>query len=369
LLQGWICRDVNDSKRFRFCDKINRASFEEAQSLSENENPQTKTGHETAPVRKTTTAKLTRKVIRMESVSEKRTVSFCVVGNVMLDAITSLHHVKLAEADRFPTLRNPIRLIAGGTGVIAALGASKQGFYPVSIIGKIGTRSDDGQPDTAARFIIDSLTDENIHMCFSKDNQRPTGTTMITYFSEDARLLVADRGANDSFTMEDLSPEFLATVARSDILLVSGFMLVEPTQARAMMRLMEEARSHHRLVILDVVPHSIYKSVDGSTFREYTRFVNVLISEIATVRRLFSSLEVYDLQTQVDEIAADLLKNYDAVILRPSNLYQYVYDKRGFVFGGPTGYNENDREGQRGYLDLSAIQLIQEHYQRLKSYS
>lgn len=304
----------------------------------------------------------------MGTTSEKRTISFCVVGNIMLDVITSLHQVKLMEADRFPTLRNPIRLMAGGTGVIAALGASKQGFFPVSLIGKVGTISSNGQPDTAGKFIIDVLRNENVQMCLSKDDQHPTGTTMITYFSEDARLLVADRGANDSFTMKDVSPYLLEIIAQSDILFVSGFMLVESVQAQAVIRLMKEARSHHKLVILDVVPHSIYKFVDSPTFGEYTKFVNVLISEIATVRRLFSSIESYDLQTQVDEIAENLLKDYDAVILRPSNLYQYVYDKQGFVFGGPTGYNDKDQEGQRGYLDLAAIQLIKEHYQRFRSY-
>jgi sugar/nucleoside kinase (ribokinase family) len=290
--------------------------------------------------------------------------SICIFGDLMLDVVTHLDHLDPMKFEDLKHVPNPVEMLPGGTGVITALAATQQGFSEVSLIGRIGGLSN-GQPDIAAQIILNELNQAGVQSILSKDTNRSTGTVMITYFSQDRRILVADKGANGSFNMEDIIPSLLRKVATADIFFVSGYSLLVTEQARAIVRLTEEAKKHGRVVVLDVVPHKIYETVNNLLFATYTQYVGVLVSEINTVKRLFPETGSYKTIGDEREIAKHLLRHYDAVILRPNNDCQVIFNRSGLIKEIITSYSEAESTQQRGYLDCLTMRSIFEYYDQL----
>jgi sugar/nucleoside kinase (ribokinase family) len=290
--------------------------------------------------------------------------SICIIGDLMLDVVTHLDHSDPMKFEDLKQVTNAVEMLPGGTGVMAALAATQQGFSEVSLIGRIGSSSD-GKPDFAAQIILNELNQAGVQSMLSKDTTLSTGTVMITYFSQDRRILVGDKGANGSFTMEDITPSLLRKVATADILFVSGYSLLVAEQARAIVRLTEEAKKHGRVVVLDVVPHKIYETINSLLFTAYTQHVGVLVSEINTIKRLFLETTFHRTIGDEREIAKHLLQRYDAVILRSNNDRQVIFNKIGLIKEMITGYSEAEATQQRGYLDCLTMRSIFEYHDQL----
>ncbi len=293
-------------------------------------------------------------------------LSLCVIGDLALDVVTRLPELDMGAEHGPQGFNSPRHIDAqvGGTGVLVATSAAQQGFSPVSLIGKIGVQPANGQPDIAAQFILARLQQHGIQSLLATDAQEATAKVMITYLAGGRRLFIYDRGANASFNERDITPTSLAAVAQADILFVSGYSLLIPTQAEAVLQLMQEARAHQRLVALDVVPHKIYELIDTETFRAYTRFVDVLISETVTMQRFFPSLHSLDPSAECEAIAAYLTRLYPTVILYPSNTQQYIYDRSGLVELSSTGYTDDGFEQGLSFLDRMSLHALQRQYSR-----
>jgi len=291
--------------------------------------------------------------------------SICILGDVMLDVVTHLDHLDSMNFEDLEHVPNSVEMLPGGTGVIAALAATQQGFSEVALIGRIGSLSN-RKPDIAAQIILNELNQAGVQCIFGKDAHRSTGTVMITYFSQDRRILVADKGANGSFTMEDITPAPLRKVAASDIFFVSGYSLLVAEQAQAIVRLIEEAKKHGRIVVLDVVPHKIYKTINTALLVKYTQNIGILVSEINTVKRLFPETRYYNDIEDEEKIAKYLLQHYDAVIMRPNNDRQTIFNRSGLIKEIITSYNEAESTQRRGYLDNLTMRSIFEYYDQLK---
>ncbi len=287
--------------------------------------------------------------------------SICILGDLMLDVVTHLNHSDQIQFEGLDHVTNPIEILPGGTGVIAALAASQQGFSQVSLIGRIGC-SLDGRPDIAAQSILKELKQAGIQPILGKDSDRPTGTVMITYFSQNRRILVGNKGANGSFTMQNITPSLLKKVAESDIFFVSGYSLLFAEQAQAVVRLSHEAKKHGRIVALDVVPHNIYNTITKEIFYEYTQYVDILISGINTIKRLFPKTAHCETIGDEKKIAKYLLQRYNTVILRPDDDRQILFNDRGFIKETITGYSDADLTQKRGYLDRLTMRSLFEYY-------
>lgn len=286
--------------------------------------------------------------------------SICIFGDLMLDVVTHLDHVDPMNFDDL-YVTNPIELFPGGTGVIAALAATQQGFSKVVLIGKVGAFSN-GKVDVAAQIIFNELNQAGVESVLGRDTNRSTGTAMITYFSQNRRILVADKGANGAFTLEDVTLSILRHVATTDILYISGFSLLLPEQAQAVVRLTEEAKKHGCLVVLDVVPHKLYETVNSSLFQIYTQHVGVLVSNTATLKRLFPKIASCRTIGDEEHIAQYLLHQYDALILRPDIDHQMIFNTSGLRKESSTGFSQADPTHQRGYLDRLTIRSLYECY-------
>jgi len=260
-----------------------------------------------------------------------------------------------------------IDTVPGGTGVMFAIAAIQANFKKTSLIGKIGRGVDcDGKPDIAGAYIIDTLKQLGIDVYVSLDSNNPTGRTMITFFPGGKRLLVANSGANDSFSTPDISKGLEEIVDQSDILFISGYSLLKSERAQAIISLMERAKRGKSLVALDVVPHSVYRILNWATFRKLTRHVDIVILETGTAKRLLPSRNVgKDCPNDSYEVGSHLLKYYPAVLLQPDADHQCLIDRRGHI---ETDWNSNyaSPEATRGRSDILTARLLHRHFERLR---
>jgi hypothetical protein len=245
-----------------------------------------------------------------------------------------------------------------------AIAAVEAGFEAVRLIGKVG--ADRGTVDIAAQLALDRLQALGIDVHVALDCENPTGKVMVTYLSAGERLLVAEAGANGTFCSADITPGMEQHVAGSDIVFVSGFALVKDARAQAMTYLMEKAAQAGRLVVLDVVPHDIYKMMDRSTFLALTKPVHVVAVEVNTAKRLFfsgdESLPESDVPIRV--VADRVLDHYNATILQPAPDYQFTFDGRGLVEEGMTGADQLSPRELRGFSEGIIARLLRRHYTR-----
>jgi sugar/nucleoside kinase (ribokinase family) len=298
-------------------------------------------------------------------------LSLCVIGDLVLDIVTHLPELSLEAAHTLKSFSgpSPVQLQVGGAGLLLSRAAVRQGFSPVTVIGSVGVQPTNGQPDLAAQLIMAELQQDGIQSVLAKDEQTATGRVMITYFAESERLMVYDRGANESLTLDKLTPESLDTAAQADILFVSGYALLVPEQAEAVLRLMQEAYNHRRLVVLDLVPHDIYQHIDADTFRAYTACVHVLISEVGTIRRLFPALQDNHQDSDYTGMAAYLTPIYPVVILYPSYTNQYIFDRHGLIAMHELEYTGSGYEQGLSFGERMSLLALQNHYRHFVTIS
>ena len=301
---------------------------------------------------------------RLES-SSAGVLKLSVIGGIMLDVVTYLPSCNLEELCEVKNVASTIKTVAGGTGVLFSIAAKRQGFQDVSLIGKVGSDPRDAtKVDCAGQKILSELMRAGIVVSLSMDAQIATGLTMITYLSDGRRLLVSDPGADDRFSLQDITEEMELSVKHSDILFVSGYALLKPERASAAMRLMDRAKQNGRLVVVDIVPHSIFRMIDGATFRDMTRQADLVISEIGTANRLFD-----DRQTglsSVSETASRILKHYGAVILQLEGGGHLMMDRIGLIEECPSDVQNLLPDQSRGYADGIVARLLHRQFDRLK---
>jgi hypothetical protein len=284
----------------------------------------------------------------------------------MLDVVTFLEPYTLAEVRNLKHVRRGINLLPGGSGSTFALGAVQEGFDEVCLIGKIGADSE-SKADLAAQLVLNQLADFKIGTHVAFDAGKPTGTVMIMYLPDDERLLVAEIGANSSFCIADVTPAMERCVECSDVLFISGYGLLDKVRAQAIIYLMRKARDAGCLVVLDVVPHSIYKTMDTDAFLTLTEPVHVIAAEVNTMKRMFLSGvdRLPESNVPILKVADHIFDYYDAAILQPELAHQVVIDRRGIIEAWETGAGHLTSRQLRGFNDRVIARSLLRHYPRL----
>jgi sugar/nucleoside kinase (ribokinase family) len=134
-------------------------------------------------------------------------VELVAVGEVMVDVVAPA-----AEPGRSHA---PIALRAGGSAINAAQAAAALGAK-ATVVARVGA-------DPAGALLRATLLDVGVKPRFAVDGKLPTGC-----FVQVGERIVADRGANAAFAVDDLG------ALEADVVLVSGYLLlIEETAAAA----------------------------------------------------------------------------------------------------------------------------------------
>jgi len=296
--------------------------------------------------------------------SKTQQPSICIVGDITYDTAVYLDYLNIQELTDSIYERAKINQALGGTAVHPAIAASRLGYTNVSLISCIGVDPVSDEPDLAAQAILTYLKHHNIFLYLKRVSEFESGKTLMVYFNQDKRILVASRGANTSFTTKDVTDSIINAVGNSDILFLSGYWLMDIEQAKATLSLMEIASKRGKLVVLDIVPHQIYKILDRDSFMQYSRHANLIVSNVSTLVQLFPEVKQFDPTTELSEIAKELLQYYKVLVLFSTPDFIYAFDRNGFIVKKDTGYSQAEPHQRSGFGDRSIIELILEYYHR-----
>lgn len=257
---------------------------------------------------------------------------------------------------------SPIEELPGGSGTNFAAFAQRAGYHPL-LIGCVGD-------DAAGRFLLSWLSGQGISTAVRCDTKVPTGKAMIVRDNSDIRLLVNNsENANAFLSAADIEQNREA-LGTCKILYVSGYCVQHRTANRfgATLRAMELAADNRGpkrpVIVLDVVPHRIYETYTFREFKDITRNVDILISEVATMRRflgLGSKTEGID-EAMAIETVERLKNHYQRFILRygPSGCDEEVFwDGNMGNLRIESTYHKNSKD-KRGFGDLLALRALRE---------
>jgi len=258
----------------------------------------------------------------------------------------------------------PIDKKMGGSGLNFARFAQQCDYRPL-LLGKVGN-------DLEGDFVLSQLQTLNLATGVRKDEENPTGLALIARDKKDIRFLVNNElNANQHLSVQDVR-RYQAEIKACNLLYVSGYCFMNTGSPRtdATLEAIKIAKQGGKTqVIFDVVPHRFYCIEAYNSFTKFlalTHDVDILISEVATVRR-FLNLGHKDEQV-TESIAKETLKylkpHYERFILRwgPSGCdHQVIWDKHtNMEKWEDTGHV--DAEDKRGFGDRLALQVLREVY-------
>jgi sugar/nucleoside kinase (ribokinase family) len=256
--------------------------------------------------------------------------------------------------------------LPGGSGLNFCSFAADAG-YKCLMFGRVGK-------DAAGATITKWLEARNIAMPRHWVSSDSTGKAIILRDSTDVRLLINNRNnANHTLDERDMD-ESAMTLATCQVLYVSGYCISETQAVRhgAALKAMALAKAGPKApaIVFDVVPHRIYEKFTFDEFRARTEHVDILVSEVATVRRflgLGSTTETIDLAMAQD--TAERIGNfYPRAVLRygPSGCdWEVLLDQStGNLVCQETGHDH--AVDKRGFGDRLALSALRDFFHALQ---
>lgn len=152
------------------------------------------------------------------------TVDVAVVGHVMVDVA-----VEAGALRRGGDVPGAVGVRSGGTAANAAAWAAAAGAK-VRLYGRVGD-------DPAGRLVRDALAERGVDCALAVDPRAPTGSMLIVH-ERGERSMVSDPGANARLSPDDLPPRIDAGAV-----LVSGYLLFDPSSEPAGAAALERADS------------------------------------------------------------------------------------------------------------------------------
>lgn len=261
----------------------------------------------------------------------------------------------------------PIDELPGGSGLNFARFAHEEGYKPL-LLGKVGN-------DPAGEFIREWLQQCGLESGILTATSLGTGKAFIVRDKNGIRFLVNNEpNANQALSVSDVE-QYADVIVSCHILYISGYCTMYPEAPRklATEKAIELARTGPKTcIVFDVVPHQFYRIYTFSQFRDLTSEVDILISEVATMRR-FLGMGYKDetlARYEAEETAEKLAEFYNHFILRfgPSGCdEQVVWNAQSQkLIWEETGHNQTS--DKRGYGDRLAIRAIREVFKLAPAY-
>jgi sugar/nucleoside kinase (ribokinase family) len=183
-----------------------------------------------------------------------------VVGDAALDVIAR-HDKPLPHGG---DARAKIRFTGGGSGANTALWLRHLGAE-TTLLARIGD-------DPGGRLIRAELEAAGVRCAFAVDSEAPTCCVVVMVDGSGQRSMLADRGANQRFAPEDVTPESLAGASH---LHLSGYVLLDPPSRAAGLAALAAARE--RGLTTSVDPQAAAHITDPAAFLDDVRGVDLLM--------------------------------------------------------------------------------------------
>ncbi|MGW5717708.1 carbohydrate kinase family protein [Amycolatopsis sp. NPDC003865] len=183
-----------------------------------------------------------------------------VVGDAALDVIAR-HDKPLPHGG---DARAKIRFTGGGSGANTALWLRHLGAE-TTLLARIGD-------DPGGRLIRAELEAAGVRCAFAVDPEAPTCCVVVMVDGSGQRSMLADRGANQRFAPEDVTPEALAG---ANHLHLSGYVLLDPPSRAAGLAALAAAKEAGLTTSVD--PQAAAHITDPAAFLDDVRGVDLLM--------------------------------------------------------------------------------------------
>ena len=241
--------------------------------------------------------------------------SCCIIGDVNIDHIADLSHVAVSgEAN--PCVQNPIVSNVGGNAVFFAEAACEAGFGSVAMLCSIGD-------DAAGSRALEHLHELGV-VVHNMPNKQQTGQVIIMYQPDDRRIMVADRGANREFRAPE-NGVAAELIQQSDLLYVSGYMLLNADQCAAVHTIANAFRAGKAKVFVDMVPHDVWRTISWRKYVAMCSCADCVAAEMSTVSMFHCGLPD---ALQPDEAAELLLRDFKFCLVRINDVSDFIVADR-----------------------------------------
>jgi sugar/nucleoside kinase (ribokinase family) len=210
-----------------------------------------------------------------------------VVGDAALDVIAR-HDKPLPHGG---DARAKIRFTGGGSGANTALWLRHLGAE-TTLLARIGD-------DPGGRLIRAELEAAGVRCAFAVDPEAPTCCVVVMVDGSGQRSMLADRGANQRFCPEDVTP---AALAGAGHLHLSGYVLLDPPSRAAGLAALALARELGLTTSVD--PQAAAHITDPAAFLDDVRGVDLLMPNTEELVALTGSADPASAKELLDAVGA-----------------------------------------------------------------
>jgi sugar/nucleoside kinase (ribokinase family) len=177
--------------------------------------------------------------------------------------------------------------------------------------------------DAAASTALKYLHELGVDV-YNISSKQQTGKVLILYQPDDQRIMIADRGANRDFRMpEDRVISELSS--KSDLLYISGYMLLNETQRKAVHKIAKEFQTATAKVLVDMVPHDVWQTKSWDEYLEMCSCADYVAVELHTLSMFCQGVEN---ALNSEEAVELLLESFEFCIVRINNMSDFIVADR-----------------------------------------
>jgi len=272
----------------------------------------------------------------------------------MIDVVALAENVDAEWAIAQKHVYAPIKILNGGTALVSAQAAVKAGFRRTIVLAAVGADLD-GRPDAAAGQFERELRSMGVSARLKLIAGSTTGVVMISNFKDDRRLLIANPGANLHFTKQMIDEEDLIAIRSCNVVLFSGYFLLDTNREDIILSLMHECKSAGVLIALDLVPHGL--ETRTASLDRCLAMSDAIISEAGTAFRIWAPGSDPQSPLDIERLADEMKNDRSFVLVRADNDREFLVTQTASRWFD-TGYTAQGIDSKRGYLDKKAVQHI-----------
>lgn len=207
------------------------------------------------------------------------------VGDAFIDIIARARAVKGGE-----THHTKIITSCGGTANVA-IQVSRLG-ETARFIGKVGS-------DVFGKFFKQNLRKNLVEDLTFTDYRNPTGLCVSLAYKDGERALIADRGANDHLTKEDIE-RHIHKIGDSSIIYFSGYSFMSDRTKESILYATATSREECEVWFNPGAPNIIQ-----ADFKDYIKeYVNVLVLNLAEAKAIIGERNVKEIMDGLRELVA-----------------------------------------------------------------
>jgi sugar/nucleoside kinase (ribokinase family) len=280
-----------------------------------------------------------------------------VIGDVLVDAIaTPCAPVELG-IEALEHVRADIEFRLGGTGVHLANAAISQGLRPVYLLCSVDLSQISAYFDGN---VFQQLSATGITIIGEDGLGGKPGMTIVIYLPKYRRILLADPGAADQPLASTVLSTAKEVLGSCGLLVVSGYSLFRDGSRQDTVELMNTAKESGVAVVLDLVPHSISKSLPVDELIAYLKPVDLLSAKAGTLlgfaQRLAPSRPG---EPRLSEAVELFLDHLDEVVVFQDDLSCQTFSRFGMSLTRPAS---PENAVLTGLTDRVLMSLIREIY-------